>query len=1094
MRHCATRRGSALLVVLGMVVFIVTSAVAFSAYMRTQRLPSSFVRRGSASRLALKAGLARAIDEIDRSLGDGSIMPGVGANANQWSGRVYTPQLASEAETVPTLTLEGLAYVPPAYVNEIRYWSRHTTTARKNQKLDFGISQIAYAAMDVSDFLDINRLVAEQPRSSLPNRHIGAAYLFENYRLDGGPHTDVGKAKEWGKFMEKFRAIDKDGRFDYSSKMPFLSLADFNLALYKAEGGGQDGVAGFKSLFCHYCKDGGDKGFFDADPTGTSADTVSKLDRCRRMTLVTDSWFPPGWRERMTGGDEVYDLNNGRYQPFKASALKPSAGPKVTVALNDGLGTAGSGRMQINVPRLGFGALYDYLDEDMVPYSLSLPTTERVAMVAAVRMGGRSGGKLIFKKSVNGGSDGRDGADSKVGEVGKDKVMMQRTVSYSIDLGSLRSIVQSVGCQTLMVYPFNHADGLPEECRKFKLEGCVSLFLATEGGDGKVELPMRTGGDDIVHYNGIIADGEGKVSGPKLTEKAVFSFPLVANSTYKTFCKEGGKQPATLDALERDSLAKFEFTGGHGGDIDFLIRQLGGDAKVLELDYEWEAPKEGASGNPAATDLKRARSLFRPVGRDGKVDETFAKDNEEEFAQALLGGDSVDRKLALCAAVWFKVLNGDDEVVDFVPACMADDAVFIRPKAPPTLLDGAYRKYGGEKYPLMKFKLAEVELKVSEPKGSVSTPCPLAEPKTIMVADPRFNHAPENWFVVADDPNGAIDLEDVWLENNKAEERNGDIFLSVSDQGYLQSIYEMAYVLRFSNQPLNDYLESTEGTDVLGSSQIYGDYPLFPFTVASDDPDGYATGFDGAKDHDYMWNSYRAFKTAAYPTPDDFECFGFSSGLGGYKVNPFSDNTNVLMAAFANTPHNWRVTSTNNIDIAADELEDVEKFNKNHAYNAYSTGSKIAWTDLEKIVGEFMRTMRSGNLDANADWEERYRTLPWGAHAAAADVDNDRQHFLGLEMTKATDILTAADQRFLYGYWHDCFAVRQQLFLIFLRSEPVLMGTGAGNFFSTQLGARAVALVWRDPEAPRDDNGNLLSDGGAYVPHRTRLLFYRQLE
>ena len=34
-----------------------------------------------------------------------------------------------------------------------------------------------------------------------------------------------------------------------------------------------------------------------------------------------------------------------------------------------------------------------------------------------------------------------------------------------------------------------------------------------------------------------------------------------------------------------------------------------------------------------------------------------------------------------------------------------------------------------------------------------------------------------------------------------------------------------------------------------------------------------------------------------------------------------------------------------------------------------------------------------------------------------------------------------------------------------------------------QLGARAMALVWRDPEATEGDE-----------PHQTRILFYRQFE
>ena len=45
----SSRRGSALLIVLGMLSFMIVSAVAFSVYMRMSRAPSSFLRRNIAT-------------------------------------------------------------------------------------------------------------------------------------------------------------------------------------------------------------------------------------------------------------------------------------------------------------------------------------------------------------------------------------------------------------------------------------------------------------------------------------------------------------------------------------------------------------------------------------------------------------------------------------------------------------------------------------------------------------------------------------------------------------------------------------------------------------------------------------------------------------------------------------------------------------------------------------------------------------------------------------------------------------------------------------------------------------------------------------
>jgi hypothetical protein len=106
--------------------------------------------------------------------------------------------------------------------------------------------------------------------------------------------------------------------------------------------------------------------------------------------------------------------------------------------------------------------------------------------------------------------------------------------------------------------------------------------------------------------------------------------------------------------------------------------------------------------------------------------------------------------------------------------------------------------------------------------------------------------------------------------------------------------------------------------------------------------------------------------------------------------------------------------------------------------------------------------------------------------------------------------LTLADRKFLYGYLKGCFANTHQLFLLFVRAESAAGCGGAGS------GARAVALVWRDPNAPvgsnpatgvGQDNAGIylnLQNGmneeawrfnqRRYPPHKMRVLFYKQLD
>jgi hypothetical protein len=94
---------------------------------------------------------------------------------------------------------------------------------------------------------------------------------------------------------------------------------------------------------------------------------------------------------------------------------------------------------------------------------------------------------------------------------------------------------------------------------------------------------------------------------------------------------------------------------------------------------------------------------------------------------------------------------------------------------------------------------------------------------------------------------------------------------------------------------------------------------------------------------------------------------------------------------------------------------------------------------------------------------------------------------MDMQMSDETDELWDADRKYLYGFWRDCFAAKQQLFLIFVRAEPLLLGGGTADQLPPQLGARAVALVWRDPSTSTSGTSN-------GYPHRTRVLFYRPLD
>ena len=203
MKTTSARKGSALLIVLGMLTFMVISAVAFAAYMRTARLPSSYLRRTVSSRLLVKAALAEVMERLDYAINDNPY-PGVGrqrltgtaklnretamglsadeinADHNFFYHHVFigTNGWLNADETVSTLTLEGLAYIPAPLVNAARYYSRRTPTATWHW-LGFDAGRYAYSVIDVSDCLDVNRIMADTRRNSGASR-ISLAYLFEN--------------------------------------------------------------------------------------------------------------------------------------------------------------------------------------------------------------------------------------------------------------------------------------------------------------------------------------------------------------------------------------------------------------------------------------------------------------------------------------------------------------------------------------------------------------------------------------------------------------------------------------------------------------------------------------------------------------------------------------------------------------------------------------------------------------------------------------------------------------------------------------------------------------------------------------------------
>ena len=1045
------RRGSALLIVLGVLAFLVVSAVAFSAFMRRARLPSSYLRRSVAARELAKGALARAIDEIDRAIAD-DVHPGVGVrSSNKWRNRVFFGRDAEEdiSQTAPTLTFEGLAYIPPPLVNEARYWSRKTPTAVWSS-FGYDTGRYAYCALDVSDYFDVNRLVADYPRSSAANRRITAAHLFE----PTGHRSAPSGADAWDTFMERFRDIDEDSleiTFDSNSKMPLVSVADFNLAL-----GDKGSIGKMKSPFAEYIKTGTGS-FYPAEGT-------AQLDMYSSMTFVTDGWFPKSKKTLSGNGNnaiETYDLADGRYQPYKMTDLQ-NGGPLVlsrTTALYK-TQVAPSQEAKTWYDRLsglGMTALADYLDADRVPISLAVPTTERVPMICGVELRLAQSPSFGVER-IDMAPTGWDGGSLPPDNSQVTERKIEQVVRWIVKPDGFAQAFQGGRIHTIVAYPFLHNDAADNP--SWTLDGKFALFFTSE-----TAVPFRTRNIDdteVLH----------------LTSATLPDSGINPDTGVMTVKLEGGR-PSFSASISDEEGAIWEGDRELRAGVRLATALANPGNELLKVTYQWtqtrqQNPQGGftdwtptfatVKADPAAAGATlKAHTALPALNADTRVrDADFA---DSALTEKLSANPGWSKRVHLNAAVWLRIKDSDGKVVDMVPASIRDDA-FQNSRNDPTvrLLTSGSAALEISYWPLLKFGTGvafDLGIAGMESLENAATDMSIS-PAAVMVPDPRHNHMPENWYA---ESAGNI-TKSKWLETNLAggNDRDGDIFMATSDAGYLQSVYELAFLPRFTN------------LETVGNYGNSGNYNIPQNNWNNNE---YASGAGDTLNANFMWRTYD-------PIGDNetaFENLPFTSEGTGMKVNPYSDSTNVLMAAFANTPVDWRRASTNHMEGMTDYATmSVADFNKKYAWNEYSEGGKFAWEDLQKVAGHFMWRMRNAG---NSSWQTVWNDIDWYGLCSDGKVfaSGGGQD---MEMSGTTDEIWDVDRKFFYGYWRDCFAAKQQLFLIFVRAEPLMLGGGTADQMPPQLGARAVALVWRDPATPSGATGG--------YPHRTRLLFYRPLD
>lgn len=990
------KRGSALLIVLGMLSFMVVSAVGFSVYMRQGRLPSSYLRRNVSSRYLVKAALANAIEELDcgfmtkyevgededNSHPENGYMfgiyddpyPGCGPdsrngtrksgnrefygrnvsyyeNGDLWFKRVFCPfgllpyptskddSVDEPPITVPTLTTEALAYLPTALIDDVRKVSRMTRTAMW-RSLPYDAGRYAYTVVNVSDLFDINRLRAGEPRDSGPNR-ITLSTLTSD-KPDDPANVDQGRADALDLIIDP----DQNGKLKIGGQVvPFVSLADFGLSAIGSQ---------YAPLMSYF--GGGAQALFNG---GTTPEHANSL-------FITDTWFPPTNSMDMA----LFDL--AKVQPFQNYNLDlcwlnlKNHLNRTDKDLNN---TVTIGEVFENNLGVGVACLFDYLDSDNVPCSFSLPTTEAVPMVIGV-----SAPSGLAPQFGSLGAAPTEGTYNVQGYYIPDpstgqRVPTQVTIKRTCQQKGIIAFGGSVMVRCLAAYPFKRMftskriqDG------DFKVRGILKVWLADEN------MGCRPADQTSLYPNPTHADLIQMLKNGNATAAAHEGTATFVSQQFNPMGSDLTVQTPSFDFYRNDVKKTDDAL------IEFNL-QFG--SLSLQMPMCWEVTEEivpdpakpglGVDDQSAysptpyksLTGLSGDNTILRPLQADGsvnghwKAEAAMGLDVNAQNGVKQLGSVSADLandKFRLFAAVWVQILNRDGKVVDMVPACAMDDSFWLSGGAPPV---GEQLTKCGSGAPLLNFKYTDgnpISYAATMTDADVQDALKAQNPAwtTLYAVDPRFNFAPEDWFSMS--ANSTVSKTE-WesalgltgssspilgrLGKDRSNRydfvRDRDIFMFVSDQEYLQSIGELQFL------PVMDMMDGTAQFPQGGPNGGYTPNFCGDSHATRTAPPAVSTYDSHFANSDRFWFTYSAYKTGDNLqdffaiNPYEMQTSGgksatFVSGATDFRLNPFSDDMRVLAAATTCTPFDYYVASTND-----NQLDSTTKGRKQNLMNAITS-------------------------------------------------------------------------------------------------------------------------------------------------------------
>ena len=1052
MNVLSTKRGSALLIVLGMLSFMVVSAVGFAIFMRQSRAPSSYLRRASSSRYLLKAALANAVARIDGALDPETgycegvyddPYPGVGPssslsdsqNGDLWTKRVFTPfGLVNSDETVSTMALEALAYLPPAIINEVRVYSRQTRTA-KWRNLSYDMGRYAFTAVDVSDLFDVNKLEASKRRTSAPGERISLASLLSDASALASVQSSAGD-------------------------VPFVSLADFNI------------VAGSSSAYAPFIK--------YLSTGGADASIYRDDEAVKNALFITDTWFP---KTNTTASATTLDLTSK--QPF------PSYGASNFFDI-DNLGNDLYDLLRVNIGGAGLACLYDYLDANRTPISLSLPTVETQPMIASVSVD--FGEEVRLSESTSGDDAKETSVD--VEEDGTTYKITRKVTPHKLVIPQSSFVVSGTA-----VFPFKRVDSASGRKGSWKVEALAALFFAEDEINArfKAESVIRPKADYWTNPP-TTKDAGGVVwikgTGQSLSfddnidtvEKAVKDYqvevsldkqeiPIYYEVTEK---KQRYTDSGGITTVDEWTLTTTDQTRKSETGALTVFTKNGETHDLYKNYYESANYKE---------EVWIKESDLRDASKRGKSSQNFIEMTDETTFRPYI-------------AVWVRVTDSD-KTVDLVPASYLDDEEYLQNCSYDSGFVGDIVKFSGSGAPILDFKYKPTfsfKTLTGEEAATFYQSATL-EPEgwsALYAADPRYNFAPEDWFGTTDEDGASPEHWKSYIGVGSTsgllgnDGRDTDIFMFTSDQEYLQSIGELAFLPYIEDLTGNaDFIEG----DFMNETRYHGknDFSARAPTSTS----GFANG-------SRFWKTYTAFDRGdgidpIYALTKDGSTYTVMTGDSDFRINPFSREARIIEAAIKDTPYDWSVASTNETTnkTATKKPSDRAEW----AFCAGSSKAKMSDEEIEdladKMVASFGEKAREGK-----SWETAFEDFAW---TVSGVTDEEKKSLFGVDLEMP---LHDVDRKYLYSFWRECFQNRQQLFLVFLRAEPLTVGgSGASALAASQLGARGVALVWRDPAVPsrggassRPSRESLTSTEQwanfyeTFAPHRTRVLFYHQFD